>query len=231
MAKLTVPLSDLILAENRAAWNAMQTHRFVRDVMEDRLPKAVFHRYLVYEGAFVVAAIVIFGQAMIKAPTIDRQRWLIGVLGALAGEQMAYFERTYDALGIDPARHDLSSPEIVAFRSSMVAIAAEGGYVDVITAMFAAEWTYWHWCKRAAERTIRDPILRQWVDLHAEDAFAAQAKWLKKELDLAGIGMVEAERRRLSSLFGQVLQLEIDFHMAAYGKSGESLGDAVVHRD
>ncbi|SDR63597.1 thiaminase (transcriptional activator TenA) [Rhizobiales bacterium GAS113] len=221
-----MPLSDVVLAQNRDAWNAMQTHRFVRDVMEDRMPKAVFHRYLVYEGAFVGSAIVIFGQAMIKAPTLDRQRRLIGVLAALAGDQMAYFEKTYAALGIDPTLYKLSSPAADAFRSGMIAIAAEGGYADVITAMFAAEWMYWHWCRRAAKRPIGDPTLREWVDLHAEDAFAAQAKWLKSELDLAGVSLDEAERHRLSALFGRVLRLEIDFHLAAYGRAGELPGDA-----
>ena len=85
-------LSTKILAQNRDIWNAMQNHRFVRDIEEDRLASDVFHRYLVYERIFVETAILVFGYAMIKAPRLDGRVWLIGVLHALAGEQIQYFD-------------------------------------------------------------------------------------------------------------------------------------------
>lgn len=210
-------LSERMLDENRTVWDAMQAHRFVRDVEADRLPEDVFHHYLVIEGAFVATAIGIFAQGVIKAPGIRQQRWLIGVLRALAEEQIGYFERTYAALEIDPAAYDVKAPQVEAFRAGMERIASEGSYLDIVTAMFAAEWMYWHWCRRAAQTPLSDPELKRWVDLHAEDAFAAQAKWLKAEVDAGDATLNEAERVRLSHLFGHVLQLEVEFHSSAYG--------------
>ena len=101
------PLSDEILARNRDVWEAMQAHRFVRDIEQDRLDPGVFRRYLVYERSFVEAAITIFGHALVKAPGIEQQRWLIGVLHALAHEQIDYFRRAFAEVGMaepDPAR-------------------------------------------------------------------------------------------------------------------------------
>ncbi|WP_374565398.1 TenA family protein [Nitratireductor sp. ZSWI3] len=205
-----------MLRENAAVLEAMVDHRFVNDIEQDRLPLEVFERYLVYEGAFVDTAISIFAYAAAKAGTIGQKRWLIGVLDALANRQIAYFERTFAARAIDPSSHALDRPPVEAFRAGMLEIARRGGFLDIVAAMFAAEWMYWTWSKRAAATRISDPVLREWVDMHADDAFAAQARWLKDELDAAGAGLDAAERARLSGVFGQVQRLEIAFHDAPY---------------
>ncbi|MCY1312751.1 Aminopyrimidine aminohydrolase [compost metagenome] len=99
----------------------------------------------------------------------------------------------------------------------MLDIASNGGFLDTVAAMFAAEWMYWTWSKRAVHVAFVDPHLKEWVEMHADDDFAAQAKWLKQQLDEAGIALDASERRRLSAIFGRTQQLEIAFHDAAYG--------------
>lgn len=211
------PLSDQILRENREVLDRMVGHRFVRDIKADRLPKAVFERYLVYEASFVDTAIDIFALATAKAGTISQKRRLISVLDALANEQVAYFERTFEALGIESGRFDLDVPGVRAFRHGMLEIARDGTFLEIVAAMFAAEWMYWTWCSAAAACPISDPFLKQWVDLHADEGFAAQALWLRQQLDEAGEGLSAAERARLSAVFDRAQRLEIDFHEAAYG--------------
>lgn len=210
-------LSQRILHDNAAVLDAMVNHRFVRDIESGRLPRAVFDRYLVYEGAFVETAIAIFALATAKAGDIAQQRWLISVQDALANQQVAYFERTLAARGLDPARFDLAEPRVEAFRAGMLAIAEDGSFLDIVTAMFAAEWMYWTWSKRAAATAIADPLLAEWVAMHADDAFAAQANWLGRQIDDADARLDETARRRLSAIFGRVEALEIAFHDAAYG--------------
>lgn len=212
------PLSDEILTQNRDVWDAMQAHRFVRDIEADRLDPAVFRRYLAYENAFVETAILIFGYSLVKAPALEEQRWLIGVLKALSEEQIDYFRRAFDNLGMPEAewRNIALPPAVTAFRDGMLAIAAHGPYLDGITAMFAAEWMYWSWCKRAAGQNISDPVLRRWIDLHAAEVFADQARWLRQQIDLFGTELGPQSRSRLAGIFRRVLELEIDFHTAPY---------------
>lgn len=209
-------LSDRILADNAEVFARMVGHRFVRDIAADRLPPAVFDRYLVIEGAFVETAIAIFALATAKAADIRTRRHLIAVQDALANEQVVYFERVLAARGIDPSRTGPAAPGVAAFRDGMLKIAETGGYAEIATAMFAAEWMYWTWCRDAAARPISDPDLRDWVALHAAAAFEGQARWLKAEVDRAGAGLDAAGCARLSRLFGEVQRLEIDFHDAAY---------------
>ncbi|MBW0365306.1 TenA family protein [Ensifer adhaerens] len=209
-------LSEQILRENATVFEAMVNHRFVEDIVMGRLSPQVFERYLVYEGAFVETAISIFAFAAAKAETIEQKRWLIAVLDALANQQIAYFERIFAERNIDPGTYDLNVAEVDAFRTGMLDIARNGGFLDTVAAMFAAEWMYWTWSKRAARSSFADPHLKEWVEMHADDEFAAQAKWLKQELDVAGDALEASERKRLSAIFGRAQQLEIAFHDAAY---------------
>lgn len=204
-------LSDRILAANDEMLQEMLAHTFVADIKADRLPGDVFHRYLAYERAFVETAIAIFAYATARAPDIAAQRWLIGVQDALANTQVPYFEQTCARLGVTPP--DALPQPVRAFDGRMHDLARDGRFVDILTAMFAAEWMYWLWCRDAAQRRITDPDLRAWVDLHATPDFEAQARWLKEAIDRYGD---PSDADRLSAVFGHVMRLEIDFHTAAY---------------
>ena len=205
--------SDAILADNRAVWDAMQAHRFVAAVEADRLPADAFKAYLIYECDFVETAMLIFGHVLVKAPGLPERRRLAGVLQALAVEQIGYFERVFAALGITAADRARPVPDgVAAFRDGMLAMARDGGYLDGVAIMLAAEWMYATWCARAAQAPIRDPELKGWVDLHAEPGFLAQADWLREQVD----GAAAAEVPRLSALFGRALALEVAFHEAPF---------------
>ncbi|MDX8492519.1 TenA family protein [Mesorhizobium sp. VK22B] len=210
-------LSECILRENEAVFDAMVRHRFTTDIEAGHLPSEVFDRYLVYEGAFVETAISIFALATAKAGRIEQKRWLISVLDDLANQQIAYFERTLAARGIDPASFNLAEPRVAAFCAGMLDIAEKGPFLDIIVAMFAAEWMYLTWSKRVAAAAIADPLLNEWVAMHADDTFANQAEWLRRQIDDANARLDEAGRSRLSAVFGRVQALEIAFHDAAYG--------------
>ncbi len=208
--------SEQLLAEHQVTWQAMQQHRFVVDIEHDRLPARVFDQYLVFEGDFVATAISIFALAVSKAPDIRRQRWLVGVLNALVNEQMGYFEQVLARRGIDPDRYPRNLPAVSRFRDGMLAAARQGDYADIITLMFGAEWMYFSWCRRVNACVSTDTDLRHWVDMHAQEAFFAQARWLKDELDTCAESLPPGELQRLSILYRQVLEWEIDFHSAAY---------------
>lgn len=214
-------LSDRILRENQAVLDAMLNHRFVLDVEGDRLSSSVFDAYLAYEGAFVDTAVAIFAHATAKAHSVAQRRVLVGVLDALVNRQIAYFERTFAARGIDPARFDTTAAPVAAFRDGMLAISRDGSYLEIVTSMFAAEWMYLSWCRRANGCSISDPLLAEWVALHVQDDFVRQAGWLKAELDAAGDHLDEPTKAGLSALFGRVQELEIAFHDAPYGDIDE----------
>lgn len=208
--------TDRLLVDNQDVWQAMQQHRFVVDIEQGKLPEQVFNQYLVFEGDFVATAIQIFSYAIIKAPNITHQRWLIGVVDALANEQIAYFERVMQKRSVLPENYLRSAPDVYRFSQGMLRVAETGSYAEILTLMFGAEWMYYHWCSRVSHADIQDKDLKAWVVMHAEETFINQASWLKAELDSIAAKLSTAEQARLSGLYAQVLQWEIDFHSAAY---------------
>jgi len=208
--------TEQLLVEHQEAWQAMQYHPFVTGIEQGTLPERVFNQYLVYEGDFVATAIGIFSYAVIKAPNIRHQRWLIGVLDALANEQIAYFERIMHERNVSAADYQHSTPDVNRFSQGMLHTAKTGSYAEILTLMFGAEWMYYHWCARVSQSHIADEAVRDWVVMHAEKTFIDQASWLKAELDQAAISLSDEQRQGLSVLYGQVLQWEIDFHSAAF---------------
>ena len=217
----TLALSTYMLDRNRDVWDAMLSHRFIKDIAADRLPQEAFARYLVFEHGFVETAILIFGHAMLEAPGFNQRRRLIGVLHGLAEEQMACFREAFTALGIAaPSLADAPVPEPVrAFDRGMLEMAQTGGYRDILTIMLAAEWIYATWCSRIDLRRIASPEMRRWMALHAAPEFVEQAAWMRSEIDALGVAADAAERDRLSALFRNVMSLEIGFHHAAYDAS------------
>ena len=212
---------DWLRAENLAVWEAMVSHRFCRDMATDRLPEAAFLRYLRYEHAFVRAAIGIFAFALAKAPTAADQDHLIGVLVGLSGEQESYFRRTFARLSLDPqplAREAL--PEAArGLRDGALALAASGGFAEVLAAMLAAEWVYLTWCEQARARGPRREAPADWIRLHVEPAFRGQVEWLRRRLDELGPTLPGARQARCAESFGRVLALEIAFHDAPYAEA------------
>ena len=209
-------LSDRILVDNMDVFDKMLGHRFVLDIKNGTMSSTTFERYLRYEGAFVETAISIVAYAVANSKTMNQKRKLISVLDALANQQINYFERVYLGRKIEPDMIDVLIPPVVAFQANMLNIAREGNFLDIIVALFAAEWMYFTWCSDAANYPISDPWLKEWVALHADPAFTAQALWLKMELDEAGPALSEKECQHLSRIFARVTELEIDFHNAPY---------------
>ena len=126
-------LSERMLTEEAAAFDAMVTHPFVRDLATDTLPDTAFDRYLLIEGAFVETAIAIFGYAVAKADNLQDRRKLIASLDALAHGQMDYFRDAYARCGLAPDPALQADPRVAGFRDGMLAIARDGDFADIIT--------------------------------------------------------------------------------------------------
>lgn len=209
-------LSDRCLRENEDAFAQMVDHRFVRDIAADRVPAAVFNRYLQIEGAFVATAIAIFAHATAKADKITDRRKLIAVQDVLANEQIPYFEKVVARRGTQPDPVLAGDARVIAFDRGMYEIAATGALPEIYAAMFSAEWMYLTWCRRVSTAEISDPDIRAWIDLHTDAAFEAQAHWLKGRLDALGENLDEEARARCVRIFGRVQALERAFHDAPY---------------
>lgn len=209
--------ADWLRATNQNRWHCMIEHRFVNDIIANRMPVATFLRYLRFEHAFVRTAITIFGQALVKAPVFQDQVHLIGVLHGLASGQDAFFGRAFKTLIPASDRPTTKAwPEgALSLSRETVAIAESGSYEVILSMMLAAEWMYFTWCS-TAHGNVAEPIPAEWVALHIEPEFEAQVTWLRTTMDRLGPTLSAEAQETCASTFGRMLDLEILFHDAPY---------------
>jgi thiaminase/transcriptional activator TenA len=207
--------TDVLREAASDEWTRMQGHPFVQAIEADALPAGALRRYLIIECGFVDSAIAIFGHALVRAPDLAARRELVRVLRGLTEDQMPFFVQAFAELGVsgEPWRQPVP-PAADMLREGMLGFAAHGGFAEAMTAMLAAEWTYREFCGRCLERTITDPVLRRWLELHVAPPFDRQVEWLRETVDGLGAGGTADLQARLATVFRTALELEIHFHAA-----------------
>ena len=218
--------SEWLREEAEPFWTRMVGHRMTRDMAADCLPADVLLRYLVYEHGFVETAVTIFGYALVKAPGIAEQTRLAAALQGLTTDQLAWFRRVFDALGVSDDQRVVADPPqaVSAFRDGMSSLAAHGTYEEILAGMAAAEWMYLTWCRAAHACRPSDPVCGEWIALHVTPPFTDQVDWLLEELDRLGPELAPVRQHKLAAAFRRTLILEIGFHDAPYADVAAGLG-------
>ena len=211
---MTRPTDDLRAGTD---WAAAVDHRFVGELADGTVDDDVFARYLAADRAFVETLTAVFGRALARAPP-DSRAPLAEFLGVLTDEEDDYFERALGALP-DPGGDPAGYPTTAAFRDHLLAAADEGGYAETLAVLVPAEWCYLDWA-----RGVDDPpepfYLREWVTLHANDAFAEFVGWLRGELDREFETLSPRREERVRAHFARTVRLEAAFFDAAYDAPG-----------
>ncbi len=219
--------TDWVRARAEPSWTEATTHRFTEELREDTLDEDTFRRYLVQDYAFLETLVGVFGHAVANAPTMEAKSRLSDFLGVLTADENDYFERAFDALGVDEATYtdpDLT-PTTRAFEDLFVRAAGEGGYAETLAVLVPAEWVYLSWATPAPEQRPDRFYLAEWVDLHANDEFEEFVGWLRAELDREGAAASSRRQLRLERLFRRTVELEVAFFDAAYDPDNRASGD------
>jgi thiaminase/transcriptional activator TenA len=210
--------TDWVRARAEPSWSEATTHRFTAELRADTLDDDVFRRYLIQDYAFLETLVGVFGYAVGDAPTMAAKSRLSDFLGVLTADENDYFERSFDALGVDEETYadpDLT-PTTRAFEDLLVRAARDGGYAETLAVLVPAEWIYLLWATPAPEQRPERFYLAEWIGLHANDEFEDFVGWLRAELDREGAAASSRRQARLERLFHRTVELEVAFFDAAY---------------
>ena len=198
-------LSGWLREANLPLWEAMQTHRFVRELAGGTLPAPARARYLGFARGFGEVALPVLGQALVKAPGTPQRRRVAVALHGVVEQRLAWLERAPDS----------AAPPLAGFNDALAEIARVGSYADILVTMLAVEWSAAEWSAALAAGPEAGGPLAEWVALLAGEGFAAHVAWLRLETDREGAMLDGRGRTRASALFARALQLAIGFHEAA----------------
>lgn len=199
-------------------WSAAVAHRFVQELADGTIDRAVLRRYLVQDYQFIDAFVVLLGAAIQAAPGFEQRVALGRFLGLVTSAENTYFERSFDELGVpgtERVRPALAAPT-AGFRELMHEAAASGDYGSMVAVLTVAEWLYLAWAAPLAGRAPDWFVIREWVALHSGPDFEAWVEFLRTELDRAVEAGDAAARERIAARFHRAVALERAFFDAAY---------------
>ncbi len=207
-------MTDRLRDRHADAWREARNQRFVADVIADRLPSAVFERYVAIEYGFVDTAARVLARTVELAPTFAARRRLVVGLHGLVTDQYDWFHDVAERRGIDLSAAVADKGRRLHLH--MQAVARRGDYAELLGAQLGAEWLYADWCAQAHMTSFDDQDLLEWVALHAAEDFTRHVQWLRDELNGLAPNLDAAAQERVGTAFAGTLHAEVDFHEAAY---------------
>ena len=217
-------LSEQLRDAHQTAWKAAVAHRFVGELVADRIDDGVYARYLTLDYGFINDLTGAVGHAVAVAPGMPEKTPFAQFLGVLTDEENDYFLRSFAAFGQPAPTFDnpLKHPVLDDFAALMARQRAAGTYLDILAVLVPVEWVYLTWASAASDAVARGDAmperfyLAEWITLHALPAFRDFVEWMRAEFDREAAAADAAGRQRAEAAFVEALELEARFFSAAY---------------
>ena len=214
MTRFTEHLRDLAGSK----WDAVIKHKFTDELAAGTIADGVLARYLVQDHRFLDSFVVLLASMVAAAPTLADRIPGCQFLALITGRENTYFERSFEALGVDEATRT-SSPDAeptTAFNALMRE-AATASYPEMLAVLVVAEWSYQLWGERVLPFAAKEPFTcREWVDLHSGEYFGSVVEYLRGLLDATEATLSDAERAAVERAFLKAVDVEFAFFENAY---------------
>ncbi len=204
---------------NEETWSQAATHAFCRELATGTLPQDKMARYLIQDYTFIDAFVRLAASAISHAPTLADSVPLAQFLAVITGPENTYFQRSFEALGVED--NDWRDPELwpvtADFQRVMQETARSGSYEKMIAVLIVAEWIYLSWATPFNPPKPDLPFyFSEWITLHAGPDFEEVVAYLRGQLDALWPDLSSERREEVRTLFRDVVQLEKRFFDASY---------------
>jgi thiaminase/transcriptional activator TenA len=192
-----VTFSGELRAATGKTWDATVGHRFVGELWAGRLDPGVLADYLVQERGLLLASSAL--------PGFDRRP------ETLSRSELNYLDRAMDALDVPLAQR--SDPVLAGPAGDLRALlesAAQGAdRASILTLLLVRDWLHRDWADRPETDPPREPLHREWIEVHRGTPVHDWVDLLRRELDLAAAGLDQEGRERIDALFHRTAELEL----------------------
>ncbi|WP_299656426.1 TenA family protein [uncultured Jannaschia sp.] len=199
-------------------WAAATDHAFCAELAANTLPEEKMRWYLIQDHKFLEEFVRLLATALAHAPTLEDAIPAAQFLALITGTENTYFERSFEALGVDASdRAAAPASETAALLEIMAAARRSGRYAEMLAVLCVAEWSYLEWGERHASAASGLPFwFREWIELHSGEGFRGVVEYLRTQLDRAWDDLDTEDRARVEDVFGETVRLERKFFDAAY---------------
>ena len=211
-AGASASLTEQLRAEVNTTWHAATHHPMTDAFAEGTLPPDALKRYLVQDHKFIDAFASLLAAMISRAPTLTDRIPGAQFLAVITGPENTYFERSFEALGINAAEREASPAAVTArFIQLMRDAAARAEFAEMLGVLVVAEWSYLEWGERVAVTEGVPFWFSEWVDLHRGPAFRSLVGYLRGLLDGQEALLTPSQLANVRANFRLATQLELAF--------------------
>ena len=198
-------------------WAEATHHRFIAQLGDGTLDRAVFRDYFIQDYVFVNDLARFSALAIAKSPGLAEARPIHAFLSNLLGAEDALFQTAFDQLQVDPAEYHAATANSVVreFSEFLNRVGYDGTWPEICTVLAVTEGVYLDWGQRLASEGADpgDDLYEGWIDLHTEAVLGDFVAFLN--------GQVGEINEKIEEAFLTALEFEINFWNASYA-GGES---------
>jgi len=196
---------------NKAEWDKMLNHKFVKEMVNGSLDKKYFNSYLRIEHSFVLDAIDHMAMALHYADSLISKKKLLKIIDGLLNNQLDYFNKLLD----DQIEITVIPKKAILFKEFMEKCSMKG-YEEIVVSFLAAESLYNNWCSIKNSNNKHIAVYSDWINLHTDNLFYEQVKFFSNEAQRINSDLVPSSKQK--EIFNKTLLYEIEFHDSIYSK-------------
>lgn len=216
---VVAPLCEELRAGCSDVWEGLHEHPFLRELAAGTLPLETFRFYLEQDLFFLPDYLRAIGLAIGRADGDEELELLVSEAQIIVGRELesvrTLLRRVEELAGPGDAAPE-PAPTTVAYTGFLLATAARGDAVDVMTALLPCAWSYADIALGIADEIAEHPIYSDWIRFFAGTEYVDSIAERRAMLDRVAAGVDESRLRRLGALFATAARLELAFWEMAY---------------
>jgi thiaminase/transcriptional activator TenA len=215
-------LSTALRDQCRGDWQALVEHPFVAELASGTLPLQKFRFYIEQDILFLDDYARAIGFASGRASSHDELSELTAQLAAVVQNEIqgerALLRRVEDLLEPGHAGAGVVEPDpmTVTYSSFLLATAARGDALDVMTAMLPCAWSYADIGRRYLPDAVEHPVYSGWLRLFGSGDYPDYVERRLVTFDRVAARAAPGRHVRLGELFRTATRLEHAFWDMAY---------------
>jgi len=203
-------------------WGTLLDHPFVSDLAAGTLPLEAFRFYIEQDILFLDDYARAIGLAVGRAADEDELHELTRQLATVVEEEIekerVLLRRVDELLGTASAPAPRPAATTQAYSNFLIATAARGDALDVMTALLPCAWSYAEIGRAHLATTAEHPVYTDWMRLFGGDDYLHYVERRLASYDRFSARVSESRRERLLELFLTATRLEAAFWDMAYNE-------------
>jgi len=213
-------LSEALRSEVQELWNSYLTHPFIREVSDGTLPIEKFRYYMIQDYLYLFDYTKVYAIGIVKANEPELMKFFADFVYSTLNGEMDIHRSYMKRLGIPLEEAEKADMHLdnLSYTHYMMAIAQNGGVLDILAAILSCAWSYEFIGKHLSQipGVLSHPFFGEWVQGYSCEEYAAGNRKILSFVDRLGESISPAQFDRLKEIFINCSIYEYKFWDMAY---------------